>query len=543
MSASSKKKLRNEQAAAKLTERQLAEQKEAKKLKVYTTVFVVVLVLLLVTAVTVGVAQTIGNSGMREKKTVAMTIGNHEISNAELNYYYMSTVNNFYSQNGSYAAMLGLDVTKPLDEQVMDEATGQTWADYFLESAKASVKSVYALKDAAAAAGHTISDDLKASADTTIENMELYSVMYGYSDKEGYLKAMYGKGATMESFRNYIEDTLLADDYQAAYAETLTYEDADLRAAEKDNFHAYSSFTYNYYHLPVTKFQEGGTTAEDGTITYSDEEKAAAVAACEETAKVLTNEGITSVEMLDAAIAELGINSDNPNAATTFYEDNPYSYIAAPVAQWLSDSSRKEGDLTYIANSTTAADGTETVNGYYIVYFHNVNDNSFTLKNVRHILVNFEGGTADETTGAMTYSDEEKAAAKTEAEEILAAFKAGEATEAAFAALAAEKTDDTGSAANGGLYENIYPGQMVKTFEDWCYADHKAGDTGIVESEYGYHIMYFSGDSDLSYRDYQISSQLRTADLNSWYTDLVEAIEVTDGDTKYINTNLVLNAA
>ena len=40
MSASSKKKLRNQQDSAKLTERQLAEQKEAKKLKVYTTAFV-----------------------------------------------------------------------------------------------------------------------------------------------------------------------------------------------------------------------------------------------------------------------------------------------------------------------------------------------------------------------------------------------------------------------------------------------------------------------------------------------------------------------
>ena len=147
-----------------------------------------------------------------------------------------------------------------------------------------------------------------------------------------------------------------------------------------------------------------------------------------------------------------------------------------------------------------------------------------------------------ETTGAVTYSDEEKAAAKAEAEEILAGFKAGEATEASFAALAAEKTDDTGSAANGGLYENIYPGQMVASFEDWCYADHKAGDTGIVESEYGYHIMYFVGDSDVTYRDFQITNKLRSNDVNAWYTALVEAVEATDGDMTYINKDLVLSA-
>ena len=542
MSASSKKKLRNEQEAAKLTERQIAEQKEAKKLKLYTAAFVVVLVVLLVTAVTVGVTQTINNSGMLEKKTVAMTIGDHQVSNAELNYYYIAAVNNFYSQNGSYASLLGLDVTQPLDQQIIDESNGQTWADYFLDSAKASATAVYALKDAAAAAGHTLSEDLIASADATMENMALYSTLYGYSDEEGYLKAMYGKGASMDTFRSYIEDTLLADDYYAAYSENLTYSNDDLRAAEKDNFNAYSAFTYNYYNLPVSKFQEGGTTAEDGTVTYSDEEKAAALAACEEAAKSLTSAEITSVELLDAAIAALSVNAET-TAASTFYEDNAYSYISAPIAEWLSGSSRKEGDLTYIPNTTTDADGNEVVNGYYIVYFHSVNDNAFALKNVRHILVNFEGGTTDETTGAVTYSDEEKAAAKAEAEEILAAFQAGEATEASFAALAAEKTDDTGSSAAGGLYEDIYPGQMVASFEDWCYDAHEAGDTGIVESEYGYHIMYFAGNSDVTYRDYLITTKLRSNDLNTWYSELVAGVSTTDGDTKYISKDLVLSAS
>ena len=40
MSASSKKKLRKEQEAAKLTEKQLTAQKEAKKTSLYTTAFV-----------------------------------------------------------------------------------------------------------------------------------------------------------------------------------------------------------------------------------------------------------------------------------------------------------------------------------------------------------------------------------------------------------------------------------------------------------------------------------------------------------------------
>ena len=35
-------------------------------------------------------------------------------------------------------------------------------------------------------------------------------------------------------------------------------------------------------------------------------------------------------------------------------------------------------------------------------------------------------------------------------------------------------------------------GKYVKAFTDWSVAaERKVGDTGIVETEYGYHIMYF----------------------------------------------------
>lgn len=59
MSASSKKKLRREQEVAKLTERQQTEKAEAKKLNIYTTLFVAILAVMLVVAVTVGVTNTI----------------------------------------------------------------------------------------------------------------------------------------------------------------------------------------------------------------------------------------------------------------------------------------------------------------------------------------------------------------------------------------------------------------------------------------------------------------------------------------------------
>ena len=535
MSASSKKKLRNEQQTAKMTEKQVAEQKEAKKLTLYTTIFVVVLAVMVVFAIAIGVTRSISNSGVRERNTVALTVGDHEISNAELSYFYMSAINNFNSNYGNYAAMMGLDTSKPLDEQVINNDTGLTWADDFLNTAKDNARSVYAMADAAEAAGFTLSEDELAEIDTSISNMKMYATLYGYSSTKDFLKAQYGSGATEESYKQYVTVNTLANAYYNSYSSSLTYTDADLRAAESENYDKYSSFTYNTYYLAASKFQ-----AED------EDNSDKAVKAAEKAANSLIGEDVATVADFDAAIAALDINKDT-EASSTAYTDQQYASVSTTVRDWITDSARKEGDKTVIANTTTSTDDdgneTKTTLGYYAVFFTGSNDNTFPLVNVRHILVKFKGGTTDSTTGTTTYSDEEKNAAKEKAEEILDEWMSGDATEDSFAALANEKSDD-GDGTTGGLYENVYPGQMVSSFNDWCFdASRQSGNTGIIESEYGYHVMYFVGKSSTTYRDYQIESELRSTDAQEWYDATVEAVPMTDGNTKYIRKSLIISAS
>ena len=545
MSASSKKKLRNSQDGSKLTERQKAEQKEAKKLKLYTAAFVVVLAVLVAAALGVGITQAVSNSGIRERKSVAMTVGDETVSSAEMSYYFSDYCRNYYSQNSTFLQYI-MDPTSPLDSQVYNPETGETWADFMLKMAQDNVRSIYALSSAAEAAGHTLSEDEEADIDNTISTMQLYAQLYGFSDLETYLKAMYGKGSTEESYREYCRRSTLANSYYNAYSESLSYDDAALQEAEQDNYDAYSSFTYYSYYLSASKFLEGGTTDENGATTYSDEERAAADAAAEAAVKTLTDpETITSPEALDEAIAALSINQGSETPVTsTIYEDKLYTSIDTDVAAWLAGS-RKEGDLTAIAKTSVSTDdsGAEvtTVSGYYVVWFISRNDNEEPLDNVRHILVAFEGGTTD-SNGVTTYSDEEKSAALAGAEDILAQWKAGDATEDSFAALAAENTDDTASAETGGLYEDISPASSyVTAFKEWALdSSRKPGDTGIVETEYGYHVMYYCGESALTYRDSMITDDLIEADMEAWYDALLEAWPVTPGETKYLPMDMTL---
>ena len=131
---------------------------------------------------------------------------------------------------------------------------------------------------------------------------------------------------------------------------------------------------------------------------------------------------------------------------------------------------------------------------------------------VRHILI----------TPEDTESEDSWTAAETQANDLLAQWQAGEATEDAFAALANEHSTDPGSNTNGGLYEEVYHGQMVTEFDEWCFADgRQVGDTGVVKTSYGYHIMFFSGEGDYVYWKEAVASQYINAVANSQLNEIM----------------------
>lgn len=106
---------------------------------------------------------------------------------------------------------------------------------------------------------------------------------------------------------------------------------------------------------------------------------------------------------------------------------------------------------------------------------------------VRHILIT---PAAEEGTGTIT--EEAWAECEAKAQQILDNWKSGDATEDSFAELAKTETQDPGSKDNGGLYTQVYLGHMVQEFEAWCFDESRAaGDTGLVKTTYGYHVMYF----------------------------------------------------
>ena len=61
---------------------------------------------------------------------------------------------------------------------------------------------------------------------------------------------------------------------------------------------------------------------------------------------------------------------------------------------------------------------------------------------------------------------------------------------------------------------------MVEEFEDWLFAATVEGEVGLVETTYGWHIMYYGGETgDIAWR-VSANEGATAEDISTWYTDL-----------------------
>lgn len=103
-----------------------------------------------------------------------------------------------------------------------------------------------------------------------------------------------------------------------------------------------------------------------------------------------------------------------------------------------------------------------------------------TVMDARHILIE----PADD-------SEEAWAAAKQTAQDLMDQWVDGGADEDSFADLAYQYSTCS-SASNGGLLSGFGQGDMVTNFDNWCFGqEHEYGDYGLVQTEYGWHIIFY----------------------------------------------------
>ena len=260
--------------------------------------------------------------------------------------------------------------------------------------------------------------------------------------------------------------------------------------------------------IPSSTYQE--TDADGNPVGDATSSSAAAEAKANEMA------ASSSADEFNAAIRDFLVNDrGNAEADVDAMVEQCYSaHVTAATlgsaAEWAFSAS--VGD-TYVSGGAGASQYTV----YYLAKTAYRNDTPG--RNIRHILFT-----------NTTYADD------TAVNEVYAEWEAAGFTEEKFLELNNLYNEDS-SITNGGLYENVQEGQMVTEFNDWMFdSSRKTSDHGIVETTYGWHIMYYAGESEYAAWQAEALGALQQND----YTKMVE--QYAAGNTFNNNAMYMINA-
>ena len=361
---------------------------------------------------------------------VVATVGKHKLTNGQLMVFYSRLCN---ENKGSYTAY------EPLDQQFYDKKAGLTWQQYLLQLSLNTWKQYRVLTDMALEADFKLPADYQQSLDSMEADLATAAEQNGYESVEALLSDDIYKGCTLADYRNFVELSFYAN----LYFKELT---ANIKV-EPDEINAY--FVENEETL-----KEYGLT-KDGSM------------------------------LVDFRSIFVQVETDLDENVTVDQWNDCKDKAQEILDQWLTDPSEGNFGSLAMEKSDDKTTGSNSGLQQYIPKDY------LTKVDIRHILFMPEGGTKSEDGKTTVYSDAEWEACRKKAQDIYDKYLNGERTEENFSQLAKEHSAD-GNAAKGGIYTDVDKDSMVEEFDAWIFDEsRKPGDTGLVKTQYGYHIMYF----------------------------------------------------
>jgi peptidyl-prolyl cis-trans isomerase D len=178
----------------------------------------------------------------------------------------------------------------------------------------------------------------------------------------------------------------------------------------------------------------------------------------------------------------------------------------------------------YVVFDSSTVEGQVQVSDAEITEYYNKNLKAYTTPEQRtasHILINL----------ARDAKPADQAAAKAKAEAVLAQVRANPAS---FAEIAKKESQDPGSAQAGGDLGVVEKGLFVKPVEDAIYGLKESETSGLVQSEFGYHVIKVtkivpSTQKSLDTAKEQIAADLKKQKMSAKYSELANLF----GETVY----------
>ncbi len=449
--------------------------------------------------------------------------GKHSVKVSTYNYYYAMQYNNIYQTKQQYEQYgidldqvnLNVDFEEKFSKQTTknDDDETVTWAQFMEEEVVEQIKSTYLYYYEAVKANDgkepEITEDQQKEIDDALDSYTTTAASNGYT-LSGYLTAAMGKGINEKVFRREAKIAYIAENYQNEYSDELKkkeYSEEEYETYKKENKADLVSVDIKYFECETADdakafakaLNADGSNFADLASKYSksDFDKEANKNPVETSYTAMTRDVLKGV---GAAIATADEKKNDD-------DEDTYSGL-----DWIYSKSRKAGEIKQSATSVV-----------YIVkpvYMAKVNPVT-----IRHILIAPEDKD-DENKSATEMSSKQWKAAEKKAKEILAEYNKGDKTADAFAELAKENSTDS-NASDGGIYENVTPNQMVPSFNAWIFdSARKTGDTAIVKTQFGYHIMYFESKSNMPVWKYTAQQSLATDDGNDTVKKLEDSYSI-----------------
>lgn len=433
--------------------------------------------------------------------SVVATVDGQKISIGMYDYYYASIVS-YYEQYASYG-YYSLDTTKDYSKQYTTDDDGNkiSWQKFFETEALKEVEQITTYYSKALEEGVTLTSAQKKTIEKQISTLK-DSASQNDVSLDQYIKANFGTYCSEDTIRIMLEQYYLSANYKGKFKSETKVTDNDVDKYYNDHKNDYKKIEFYYIASPYDATDDNSKNESIKTaekIMAKMKDKKSVIALVPEVYSSYIDSQVKSSMEQDSTLTEKkareeAIKSYESNVVTTVSgSDSPFD---DKMNTWLFSDDTKIGSKKYYID--------ENAKYIYIVLKTSKasveEDETYT---VRHILVAPESGSnsSSSTSEKAEYTDEQWAAAKKKADSILAKFNKTDKSEYEFAKLAEQYSTDSASTSSGsndsfgGLYESVTLGQMVPDFEKWSIDDsRKYGDTGIVKSDYGYHIMFFIND-------------------------------------------------
>ncbi len=367
---------------------------------------------------------------------------------------------------GSMTANLsyyGVDPSVSLKEQNFPGEAGKTWFDVVIEQSLSYAEEQLLYCEAALGKGYRPGPEDDEQIAQMRAVAEQNASQSGW-DVETYFQQMFSTNIRWKDLEGVFRKSFLA---QKVREELLTteYTQEDLEREYQDNLKKYALI--DYYAVDLG----------DGEAIPDDVIEAARAALSSASGTDVYRQAVQDFLQAVKDPAEIE-KAGGIGAYTDSYLESAahrgVGYTASEFFDWAFSDSTREGDILLVDS-----DQAKTPYAYCLLK-KPYKDMTVTV-DIRHIL--FKTGTP--------YATKEEARAM--ADKIYQEWVDAGAAEERFIELCAEYSAD-GNAADGGIYTGVTEGQMVQPFNDWCFdAARKPGDHGIVDTEFGSHMMYFIG--------------------------------------------------